>query len=95
MFGLSICIKYSSEDSNQGTKSRNKSTWTGKEQAKLYLQITGSRLQKIQRNLHKILALIMVQQSYRIKHHHLKFIVFLFTTNKTCITYILKMVKLH
>lgn len=40
MFGLSICIKYSSEDSNQGNKSRNKSTWTGKEQAKLYLQIT-------------------------------------------------------
>lgn len=59
MFGLSIYIKYSSEDSNQGTKSRNKSIWTGKEQAKLYLQITGSRLQKIQRNLHKILALIM------------------------------------
>lgn len=59
MFGLSIYIKYSSEDSNQGNKSRNKSIWTGKEQAKLYLQITGSRLQKIQRNLYKILALIM------------------------------------
>lgn len=55
MFDLSIYIKYSSEDSNQG----NKSIWTGKEQAKLYLQITGSRLQKVQRNLHKILALIM------------------------------------
>lgn len=55
VFILNIVVKIQIREISQG----NKSIWTGKEQAKLYLQITGSRLQKIQRNLHKILALIM------------------------------------